>query len=153
MFRSLKDSYKLYKENKENTIKLKDYLEITAGYNKFLMQKVLDGDTVTLPSKLGTLCIVGRKQKIRYDDKGDIVGLAPDWVKTKALWDSNPKAKENRQRVFHTNEHSSMIRYRFHWSKARVLVSNKTLYALRLTRENKREVNARVNKGKEYKTI
>lgn len=153
MFRSIKDSYKLYRENKENKISLKDYLKISAGYNKFLMNKVLEGETVTLPAKFGTLAIVGRKQKIRYNENGDVVGLAPDWVKTKALWNSNPKAKENRQRVFHTNEHSSMMRYRFHWSKARVLVTNKTLYALRMTRENKRAVNQRINKGQEYKTL
>jgi hypothetical protein len=153
MLRNIRDSYKLYKNSIENPVDIKTYIEIANGYNQHLMDKVLDGEKVTLPMRFGTLCIMGKKQKIRFDENGNVKGLAPDWVKTKQLWDKNSEAKERKQLVYHTNEHSSTIRYKFLWAKSRVLITNKTLYALRLTRTNKREVNKRVNEGKEYLTF
>ena len=85
-----------------------------------------------------------------YIEDGEIKGLAPDWVKTKQLWDSDTEAKENKQLVYHFNEETNGIRYKFSWSKNRVLVSNKTLYNLRMTRSNKRELSKLVREGKEY---
>ena len=153
MLRNIRDSYKLYKKSTENPVDVKTYIEIANGYNQHLIDRVLDGEKVTLPMRFGTLCIMGKKQKVRFDENGNVKGLAPDWVKTKQLWDKNPEAKERKQLVYHTNEHSSTIRYKFLWAKSRVLITNKTLYALRLTRTNKREVNKRVNEGKEYLTF
>lgn len=152
--RNIRDSYKLYKEEAEYpVIDIKSYINIAAEYNKFLMNKIFEGEIVTLPARLGTLGILGKKQKITYDENGNIKGLAPDWVKTKKLWDSNPEAKAKKQLMYHINEHSSYIRYKFFWSKNRVLVSNKTLYSLRISRDNKREINKRVVSGQEFKTI
>lgn len=150
--KNLRESYKLYKKSVSNPVDIKVYLLLAADYNKFLLDKVLDGKEITLPSRMGTLSIVGRKQKIKFNDKGEIIGLAPDWVKTKALWDNNPEAKEKKKRLFHTNSHTGNVRYKFLWSKKNVLVENKTLYSLRLTRTNKRAVHKKILKGAQYKT-
>ena len=149
--KNLRDSYKLYKQEVKNPVDVKTYVLLATMYNKFLMDKVLDGEEVTLPSRFGTLSIIGRKQKIQFDEEGNVKGLAPDWVKTKKLWDSSPEAKKRKQLVYHTNEHTGNIRYKFLWSKSRVLITNKTLYSLQVTRQNKREVHKRVLEGKEYK--
>lgn len=150
--KNLRDSYKLYKESVQNPVDSKTYLELAAEYNKFLMSKVFEGKEVTLPSRMGTLAVIGKEQNIRFHE-GEIVGLAPDWVKTKALWESDPVAKENKKRVFHTNDHTNNIRYKFFWSKKNVLVLNKTLYSLRLTRTNKRDLNGFINDNKDFKVI
>lgn len=150
--RNVRDSYKFYLQTTENPVDIKTYLLINAEYNKFLISKVLEGDEVTLPGRMGTLSIVGKKQKIRFDEEGNVVGLAPDWVKTKKLWENNKEARKNKTRVFHTNSHTDNTRYKFLWSKARVLVTNKTLYALRITRTNKRAVSSLIKKGKQYIT-
>ena len=102
-----------------------------------------------LTERLGKLSIFGKKVKVRIED-GEIKGLAPDWVKTKELWESDSTAKERKQLVYHFNEDTNGIRYKFSWSKNRVLVSNKTLYTLRMTRTNKRELSKLVREGKEY---
>ena len=149
---NLRESYKLYKKTAENPTDIQEYLLLAAEYNKFLIKKVLEGKEVTLPSKMGTLCIIGRKQKIRFDKDGKVIGLAPDWVKTKKLWDSNPIAKAEKKRVFHINSATEGVRYKFLWSKKNVLVQNKTLYSLRLTRTNKRAVHANILNGAQYKT-
>ena len=101
---------------------------------------------------MGTIYIVGRKPTIRFDEDGKVVGLAPDWVETKKLWDRDPEAKAKKQRVFHTNSHSDGYRFKWNWSKNNVLVENKTLYSLRLTRDNKRIVNSLIEKGVQFIT-
>jgi hypothetical protein len=152
MYKSnLRDSYKEYSLQDE-VVDIKTYLLITASYNKFLSKKVLEGHEVTLPSKMGTLCIVGKKQDIKFNEKGEVIGLAPDWVKTKALWERNEEAKKNKKRLFHLNSHTDNFRYKFLWSKVKVLVENKTLYALRMTRENKRAVHKSILNGQKYIT-
>ena len=102
---------------------------------------------------MGTLKILGKKQKVKYDENGKVKGLAPDWVKTKALWDSNEEAKKKKTLLYHINAHTDNVRYKYLWSKNRVLVENKTLYSLRMSRANKRAANAAIKQGKDFKTI
>lgn len=149
--KNLRESYRLYKESVDSPIDIKTYLLLSADYNKFLIEKVLEGKEVTLPSRMGTLSILGKEQKIRFDEEGKITGLAPDWVKTKKLWEANSIAKEKKQLVYHTNSHTDNVRYKFLWSKKNVLVENKTLYSLRLTRTNKRAVHQKILDGAQYK--
>jgi len=150
--KNVRDSYKLYKQSINNTIELKEYIIYANEFNKFLINKVLDGYEVTLPARLGTLSIIGKKENIKFDENGKIKGLAPNWVKTKELWDSNPKAKEEKKLLYHTNSHTDNTRYKFFWSKQRILIQNKILYSLRITRTNKRNVHNLILKGKQYKT-
>ena len=149
--KNLRESYKLYKSLIKDCLPIKTYLDLNAEYNKFLIGKVLDGKEISLPSRMGTLSIVGKKQAVRFDENGQVIGLAPDWVKTKALWEANPEAKKLKKRIFHTNSHTGNIRYKYVWSKVRVLVENKTLYSLRLSRTNKRAVHKKIINGNQYK--
>lgn len=150
--KSLRDSYNTYKQKTVKPIGLKTYLELTAAYNKFLIDKVMSGKEVTLPSRMGTLEITGKQQTISFDDEGKVQGVAPDWVKTKELWERSPQAKKEKKLVYHINTHTEGVRYKFFWSKRSVLVENKTLYSLRLTRTNKRAVHDKILEGAQYKT-
>ena len=149
--KNLRDSYKKYLTTTENPVNIKTYVLINSLYNKFLTSKVLEGHEVTLPARLGTLCILGSKSVLKIEE-GKVKGLAPDWVSTKKLWDTNPQAKLAKKLLYHTNTHTDGVRYKWHWSKNNVLVENKSLYALRLTRENKRAVHSTILEGKQYKT-
>lgn len=154
MLKNLRDSYKLYKEDAILPISSKDYLDIVSKFNKFMINRVLEGDEVVLPARFGTLAIVGKKQEIKFDENGNIIGLAPNWVKTKQLWENDAEAKSKKKLVYCTNEHTSNIRYKFFWSKNKIFAANKTLYALRMTRTNKRAVYDKVSKqNKEYTRI
>lgn len=146
---NIRKSYKLYKSTTKNPVDIKTYIKIANDYNKFLMERVLDGEEVTLPSNMGTISIVGYKQKIKFDEQGLPI-LPPDWVETKKLWESNEKAKEEKKLVYQLNEHTNGVRYKIHWSKRRILIEHKTLYSLRMTRTNKRLVNEAINQGKEF---
>jgi len=148
--KNLRTSYKHYKANTSTPVEITTYLSMCADFNKFLIDKVIEGEEITLPSRFGTLAIVGKEQKVRFDEQGNVVGLPPNWRKTKELWNSNPQAKQEKRIVYCTNEHTSNIRYKFFWSKKRVIIENKTLYALRITRTNKRRVHKKILEGKEY---
>ena len=152
MKRSVGQSYKSYKVSVDEPVSSTDYINICNQYQEFLVEKVLDGHEVTLPARMGTLAVLGKKQEIKLDEDGNITGLAPDWVATKKLWEENPEARAQRKRIFHTNAHTDNTRYRFFWSKSRVLVENKTLYALRMSRANKRAVHKKIMEGTNYKT-
>ena len=148
-FYNTRDSYVVYKNMSDNPINISEYVQIINHFMKFLITKLLTTGEINIPERLGRLSIFGKKVNVRIED-GEIKGLAPDWVKTKQLWDSDEEAKNNKQLVYHFNEETNGIRYKFAWSKNRVLVSNKTLYNLRMTRSNKRELSKLVREGKEY---
>ena len=148
-FYNTRDSYVVYKNMSDNPINISEYVQIINQFMKFLILKLLSTGEIILPERLGRLSIFGKKVNVRIED-GEIKGLAPDWVKTKQLWDSDEEAKNNKQLVYHFNEETNGIRYKYVWSKNRVLVSNKTLYNLRMTRSNKRELSKLVREGKEY---
>jgi len=146
----IRDTYKVYKESVKNPIDQKTYLQLTGLYNKFLVGKVLQGDTVTLPAKFGTLEVTGKKYKISVDEDGNIKGAGIDWVKTKALRERSEKAREEKSVVRYTNPHSSGITYKFFWSKQRVLIENKTLYSLVMTRTVTRALSKLIFGGREF---
>ena len=153
MKRGVGDRYKKYKGTTKDPVTSKLYREICNKYQKFLMDKVLDGKEVCFPARMGSLQVIGKKEKVTVDGEGNISGLAPDWVATKQLWERDPEARKQRKRLFHLNRQSDGYRYRFFWSKSRVLVTNKVLYSLRIARANKREVSERILNGTNYKTI
>lgn len=147
-----RDSYKTYKKVSKEPIPITTYINILNDFMKFLANKILTKGEARLPSKLGIVKIIGRKIKPRMED-GKIKGLAPDWKATKDLWERDLEAKKSKQVVYHFNEATDGIRYKFLWSKENVLVTNKSLYDIRMTRENKREVPKRIKEGQEYITI
>lgn len=126
------------------------YLKIVNGFFLYLMTLVFDGHEVKLPLRCGSVYIRGRKQKPRIGEDGQIKGLAPDWVRTKILRESNPEAMAARKVVYHLNEHTNGIRYAIKWSKKNMLTENKCFYALIFSRTNKRKVNELVMSNKEY---
>lgn len=150
--KSLWDSYKFYRTQVEKPIDRITYLALCADYMQFLTQKVEEGHNLALPSGMGRIYISGRKPKIRFNEEGQVRGLAVDWKKTKALWEDKEDAKINKKLVYHTNAHSGGYRYKYFWKKRKVRVENITLYSLTFTRRNTRKVSALMQNGSEYVT-
>lgn len=147
---NLRDSYKFYKSNVEDPIDIKTYLKIVNSFMKFIMSKIFKGFEVKLPARLGSFSIIGKKIKPRLNSEGEIANLAPNWVKTKELWENNPEAKKNKELVYCFNEHTGGVRYKFLWSKKNVNVVNKNLYSIKFSRANKRMLNTMIEQGKEF---
>jgi hypothetical protein len=96
-------SFKNYKDNQGKLTKV-EYLNLMNGFAEFLMDCILEGETVYLPEKLGAIQIVGRKLQSKVTDKG-IEGLTVNWGATKKLWKECESCKEKEQKVYHFNEH------------------------------------------------
>ena len=146
---NLRTSYKDYRNQIEQPVDIKIYISIVNGFMKFMMAKLFHKGEVMIPERLGSIDIIGHRPTITVEG-GVIKGAAPDWAKTKKLWEEDEEAKNNKTLVYHFNEDTAGVRYRFRWSKNRVLVPNKTLYSIRMSRENKRALSALVKQGKEY---
>lgn len=146
---NIRSSYKLYKEDVETPVEEKQFLVVANGYMEFLIQKVLEGEEVTMPAKLGTLFIQGIKKKLKFSVNG-IPMLPPNWRKTKELWEKNPEAKQTRKIVYCLNEETGGVVYKLHWSKNRVPIENKLYYNFILTRANKRAIHQEIKQGKEF---
>ena len=134
---NIRSSYKRYSKEADKPVDLKTFIPLANGYMEFLMQKVLEGEEVTLPARLGTLFIQGVTKKLTFNKQG-IPLLPPNWAETKKLWDRDPEAKATRKIVYCLNEETNGVVYKILWSKNRVPIENKLYYTLRLTRDNKR---------------
>lgn len=148
---TIKNSYEdYYLTSKEEPVEEKDFTELSRDFNRLLMDLVIQGHAVHLPERLGIVKVSGKQENVKFREDGKIKGLSPNWKETKILWEKNPEAKERKQLIFNTNEHSSGIRYKFFWSKKRSPIQNKMLYVLQITRGFKRQLSLNIFAGVEY---
>jgi hypothetical protein len=131
-------------------IEKRKYLNITEGFMKFIANKVIEGDDIALPSKMGILRVYGKKSNPVIKD-GVITGLSPDWKNTLALWKSNSEAKQEKKMLYHFNEHTRGIRYKFSWVTTVISLRFKSLYSFRASRNNKRTLWKHILGGQEYR--
>jgi len=148
---SIQTAHKNYFKKSEFKRKLtkSEYLKLLNGFNDFVIDCILKGETVYLPGKLGAVQIVGKKRNIKVTEKG-ISGLSVDWVETKKLWQSCEECKEQQKKIYNFNEHSDGVGYRFMWSRTAVTVVNKYFYTYCPNRNSKRELAKRIREGTEY---
>jgi hypothetical protein len=151
--KSIRDTYKIYKKEIKNPTDLDTYVKLTAAYNEFMIEKVLEGHEIGLPERVGTLCIQGKKIKPLLDEKGTPTNVPVNWKATYDLWKRNPKAEEQNKVIRYLNEETDGIRYKYFWSKKNVWLENKYLYSLKVVRRHKRGVADLVRKGKEFAII
>lgn len=147
---NLRDTYKKYKEISAQPVDISLYLKIVNNFMLFLAAKLLKYGYIKLPNRMGEITIIGKKPNMVIEEDGTIKGLAPNWKATRELWNTDKEAEQNKQIVYHFNEETNGIRYRFRWSKKNVFMQNKTLYNLIMTRTNKRALSKLVKEGKEY---
>jgi hypothetical protein len=146
---NIRSSYKRYSKEVETPVEINNFISIANGYMEFLMQKVREGEEVTMPARIGTLFIQGTKKNLKFNKDG-VPLLPPNWAKTKELWERNPDAKATKKIVYCLNEETNGVVYKVNWSKNRVPIENKIYYNLILTRDNKRAIHQSIKQGKEY---
>lgn len=143
-------SYNMYKQSTDNPVSKSLYSKICRDYLKYMSARLLVDGEIKLPERLGTVEVQGKLSKFRVED-GQIRGLPPDWGATRKLWEEDPQAKIDKRVLFHFNEETNGIRYKFHWNKTGVITPNKYLYQFRACRTNSRELAQFIKQGKEYK--
>ena len=132
------DSYQIYRKSSSNPVKIKIYREINDAFTEYLIDRLATGNIVTLPERMGDLVFVGRKVKPKIIDDKTLKGISVNWKATKDYWNENSEAKEKKQLIYHFNEHSCGIRYKFFWYRRGVLARNKWFYTFIPARALKR---------------
>ena len=87
--------------------------------------------------------------KIRFNPDGSLCtkGLRADWKSTKDLWAIDPEAKENKQLVFHFNEHTDRYNLKFFYDKRTSHMKNQTAYQFKVMRKWSRLLNKAVKRN------
>lgn len=150
--KNILSSYKTFRElGGPVSVTRGEVCKVANDFNKFILELVTEGDEVRLPEKMGTISVKGKKIVTEFDaELGRISNQAVDHGETKKLWARCPECKDRKQMVYHLNEHSDGIRYKYFWSKERMIVANKLFYTMIFTRTNKRDLSALIQGGREF---
>jgi len=152
-FLNIRDSYQNYINSNDTFYGINFFLKINYLFIKFILKKILeDKEIIPFPLRMGTLMVKGRKSVPKIDEEGKITGLPTDWNKTMALWKRDENAKAINKRIYHTNEHTGGIRYKFFWEKrkSKSTVRNKASYYLRISKINSRMLSDKIFNGEEF---
>jgi len=127
---TLTHAYKDYSANvkvksSDFNVSYKTYRRICQEFNKEISRMILEESFVfTIPAGLGKL----RIRKFPMSLKRDKLHL--DYVQTKKL----------KKAVYHLNEHTNNMAYRWHWDKETAITIGKRTYGFFPTRPNKRRI-------------
>ena len=148
------DTYERYLQEtpEEDQVDKSSYVALCRAFNRLMMDRVIKGDKIALPAKLGTLEVKGFKENFDIENGGIIRGLSPNWKATKELWEREPQTKIDGKIIYNTNEHSDGVRYKYLWSKRNCHIRNHALYSLRITRAMKRTLSLLIQNGAEYQS-
>jgi hypothetical protein len=156
------DFYKYYRLQSGKPVTWAMFRAIFNGFVKFIVVKLFQGFDVQLSNghSLGTLTIRGKVKRGRIEDD-KIKGLGPDWGNTRKLWKEEADkigvtlkeyiaTVENKPMLYHTNDHTNNVSYRFKWFQNGMNSSNKRFYILAMARKNRRTLPQYIRQGQEY---
>lgn len=147
-----KTSYKYYKDNTEKKLRVDSYTEykqiIDLFLKKFMERIVYNSEEMKMPLNLGMLSVV----KKPFDAKNELYNLEHNIIDRMHIdWELSKKYKKM---IPYTNEHTNYDKFKFHWSKKKSIIVNKTLYSFKPIRYWKRELARVIKTGKvDYFTL
>ena len=136
-------------------IKPKKYGDVLKDLNESIIRLiVLENFEYRLPFSLGKISMVQKKVKFKLDSDGNLntKNLSVDFKATKELWSNDIAARESKQLIFHTNEHTNGCRMAFWWSKKGVKCQGLDVYYFTPCRAMKRSP-AKFLKDSDYKLM
>lgn len=141
---NLRSSFKEYKKVTPNFLLVGPYLRIVSGMFKFMMEKLVEGHDIELGGgqSLGTLGVRGAKGGKRKTD----------WKNTYKLWNSNPQARVDNERIYFTNDHSNGVTYHYYWWVEGMKIGYKAVYSLKFAEGAKDNLKNKIFAGQDYLT-
>lgn len=140
---NLRTSYKWYRQREIESPVLRDeYYQITQDFLQFIYNEVERGQSVELPNRTGYLYIEGNISK-----KITLI----DWKSTMAAWKKYPEMAAKKEKIYHLNEHTGRVSYKFIWSKKDMYCMFKEVYHFTLSKVKRRQLRDVINSGKEYR--
>ena len=149
--------YERYK--KDYAHKYPQYVCSKKFYSKVfghLMERVIEmliyeNKGLHFPYINGSLRILKEKPEPKFRKDGELINRPPvDYKKTKELWERDPEAKENKQKVYHTNEHTNGYVMKWYFTRDKMHHQYKPYYMFKISQLNKeRLTEALLKHGKE----
>ena len=136
------DYYKNYKKTCKNPVDKKTYNAIlTEIFTKMGEHVVNNNYTLRFPYNLGSVMILKRTTTTKFDDEGNIITNRPvNYRATLDLWEANPKAKEDKIRIYHENYHSDGYVFFLKYLKKSAIYRNRYVYNMQFARRIKRQL-------------
>lgn len=139
--------FKFYKENNtKSTIKERVYSKVLSEINEAIFNEIImDNFELVIPYSLGKMRIKKCKIRLRLKEDGtlDTSRLIPDWKRTKKLWEEDTEAREKKQLVYLTNQHTKGYKFHFFWNKTinrRLKVKNLGVMCFRATKSTRQSL-------------
>lgn len=150
--KGMSDAYKYYKANykNEHAITQTEYSVIFKEVMERMMFRIIfEAADIKLPAGVGNLRIKKRPVKIKFNPNGTLCrkGLRVDWQATKDLWATDQEAKDNKQVIFHFNEHTDRYNLSFYYDKRTSLMKNQSAYKFKPARKWGRLLNEAVKRN------
>lgn len=132
-----KDAFHYYRKIKPNDSKYVltdcEYLNIIRQINNQLRDKLINGEDVLLPERMGRLELRKNKTKFKIVDGKIKTNLPIDWSATLKLWYDNPICKQKKQLVKQENTET----FKVHYNRNKANYNNKSFYEFNANRELK----------------
>ena len=132
-----KDAFRYYRKIKPNDSKYVltdcEYLNIIRQVNNQLRDKLINGEDILLPERMGRLELRKNKTKFKIVDGKIKTNLPIDWNATLKLWYDNPVCKQKKQLVKQENTETFKVFY----NRNKANYNNKSFYEFNANRELK----------------
>lgn len=142
------DAYKLIRKNKwfniGRPLKEKEFYAVVRGVNNLLADNLANGETVTLPEKMGVLELRKWEAGVRLVEGKLKITYPVDWKETWKLWYKDAEARQNN--ILLRNEQKQV--YSIRYNKYRATYENKVFYEFTLNRFIKKALKQNIQKGK-----
>jgi len=144
-------AYRAYKKEVESPVELSLFIKLNNEFALFMTEKILNAKTVYLPHGIGVIKVIGKEVIPKFDEESNrIENLSVNWGATRKLWKENEEAKEQKKFIYHFNEHSDGVRYRFLWSRANMKCKNSNFYTFKPAKRMKQTLAKHIREGREY---
>lgn len=132
-----KDAFRYYRKIKptDSIYVLTDcqYLRIIRLINDELRLKLINGEDVLLPEKMGRLELRKKANTVKFENGKMKTNLPVNWDATLKLWYENPQCKAKKQLVRQENTNT----FKVYYNKAKANYNNKTFYEFNTNRDIK----------------
>lgn len=142
------DGYKYYRKTKPKEHKYilteSQYFSIIRKVNELLGERLVSGEDIVLPCRLGRLEVRKYETRITIDGKKIKTNLPIDWNRTLKLWYEDEESYKNKTLV--KVEEKEI--YKIYYNRNVADFTNKSFYQFDINRELKKKLKQNIKEGK-----
>lgn len=147
------NEYYVYYVKNGGTLSRRQFGDILKDLNTAIAEKILDGYSFKMPSRMGVLSVTKKKEFVDFKDGKAVTNRPIDFKTTMKLWDENPEAKEQKKLVRFLNKHTNGYIYKIAYNRFYATFKNKSVYSIQVNRYLKRGLAKKIFAGFELDAL